>query len=272
MPEHRWSAAPRQVSIAVTNACDLACAYCYAPKHHAQLGPERLRAWITELDAAGTLGVGFGGGEPTLYRHLVDVCTYAAEQTRLAVTLTTHGHRWDADLIERLRGAVHFVRISVDGVETTYERLRRRSFDALRDRIDLISKAFPIGLNCVVNEDTVGQLTQVADLARAHGASELLLLPEQPTGARPGAAQDVVAALRRWVLAYAGPVPLAISAGGASGLPIAVALPKEEGLRSYAHIDATGLARTTSYSIIGEPVIEDGVLAAFGRLAGRDAA
>ncbi len=272
VPEERWSPAPRQVSIAVTNACDLACAYCYAPKHHARLSPDRLRAWIAELDEAGTLGVGFGGGEPTLYRHLVEVCTFAAEQTRLAVTMTTHGHRWDADLIERLRGAVHFVRISVDGVEATYERLRRGSYDALRDRLDLISQAFPIGLNCVVNEDTVGQLTQVADLASAHGASELLLLPEQPTGARPGAAPEVVSALRTWVLAYAGPVPLAISAGETSGLPIAVALPKEVGLRSYAHIDATGSARTTSYSTIGEPVTEDGVLAALDRLALRDAA
>jgi hypothetical protein len=272
VPEERWSPAPRQVSIAVTNACDLACAYCYAPKHFARLSPDRLRAWISELDAAGTLGVGFGGGEPTLYRHLVEVCTYAAEQTRVAITMTTHGHRWTADLVDRLRGTVHFVRISVDGVGSTYERLRHRSYDALRDRLDLISGAFPIGLNCVVNEDTVGQLTQVADLAAAHGASELLLLPEQPTGARSGAATEVVSALRAWVLAYAGPVPLAISEGGASGLPVAVALPKEDGLRSYAHIDATGQARTTSFSTIGEPITEEGVLAALDRLAGRDAA
>ena len=81
----------------------------------------------------------------------------------------------------------------------------------------------------------------------------------------------MVSALRTWVLTYAGPVPLAISAGGASGLPIAVALPKEEGLRSYAHIDATGLARPTSYSTIGS-ITEDGVLAALDRLAVRDAA
>ncbi|MCL8023780.1 radical SAM protein [Nocardioides bruguierae] len=260
------------MSIALTNACDLACAYCYAPKHHARLSPDRLRAWITELDAAGTLGVGFGGGEPTLYRHLAEVCAFAADQTRMAVTMTTHGHRWDADLIERLRGAVHFVRISVDGVEATYERLRRRSFDALCDRLDLISQAFPIGLNCVVNEDTIDQLTQVAELASAHAASELLLLPEKATSARPGAAPEVVSALRTWVLAYAGPVPLAVSAGEASGLPTAVALPKEVGLRSYAHIDATGSARTTSYSTIREPVTEDGVLAAFDRLAVRGAA
>lgn len=32
-PEEQWSRAPRQVSIALTNACDLACSFCYAPKN-----------------------------------------------------------------------------------------------------------------------------------------------------------------------------------------------------------------------------------------------
>src|SRR5205809_6090953 len=32
-----WAAAPRQVSIALTNACDLTCPYCYAPKNYATL-------------------------------------------------------------------------------------------------------------------------------------------------------------------------------------------------------------------------------------------
>lgn len=268
----RWSQAPRQVSVALTNACELSCAYCYAPKNHAQLAPERLSAWMVELDDCGTLGVGFGGGEPTLYRHLPEICHFAVEQTSLAITMTTHGHRWDTDLVAQLRGAVHFVRVSLDGVGATYERLRRRSFTALRERIDLIRTAFPIGLNCVVNADTVGQLTQVAHLAAAHGASELLLLPEQRTGARAGLAPRVVSDLKAWVLAYEGPVPLAISEAGAAGLPTAVALKKEVGLRSYAHIDASGLARPTSYSTIGEPVVEDGVLAALRRLAARDAA
>src|SRR5665213_1796872 len=32
VPPELWSLAPRQVSIALTNACDLDCPYCYAPK------------------------------------------------------------------------------------------------------------------------------------------------------------------------------------------------------------------------------------------------
>lgn len=271
-PEHAWSAAPRQVSIAVTNACDLACSYCYAPKHRAVLEMSDLFSWMYELDQAGALGVGFGGGEPTLYRHLADVCAYAAENTGLAVTMTTHGHRWNADLISRLRGAVNFVRVSVDGVEDTYERLRGRSFTQLREALDAIASDFQWGMNTVINQDTVGDLDAIAALAAEHGASELLLLPEQPTGSTPGADEGTLRVLRSWVRVHTGHVPLATSAEAELGVPTADALPREEGLRSYAHIDAGGTARSSSYSRSGVRIGEDGLMAAFEHLGKMEAA
>lgn len=266
-PEHAWSTAPRQVSIALTNACDLACSYCYAPKHRAVLPLDRLLRWMDELDQAGALGLGFGGGEPTLYKHLPDVCAYAAESTELAVTMTTHGHRWNADLVSRLRGAVNFVRVSVDGVGNTYERLRGRSFAQLRVALDTIAADFQWGMNTVINQDTVRELDAIAALAAEHGASQLLLLPEQPTAGSPGLEQATLCELESWILAYAGPVALATSADAALGVPIADALPGEEGLRSYAHIDASGTARTSSYTPNGVQIGEDGVMAALKWLA-----
>jgi len=271
-PEHAWSAAPRQISIAVTNACDLTCSYCYAPKHRAILEVSHLLSWMDELDQAGALGVGFGGGEPTLYRHLPEVCAHAAENTDLAVTMTTHGHRWNADLISRLRGSVNFVRVSVDGVGSTYERLRGRSFAQLRAALDAIAADFQWGMNTVINQDTIQDLDAIAALAAEHGAAELLLLPEQPTDRAPGVEQQILRALESWVLAYAGPVPLATSADAELDVPTADALLSEVGLRSYAHIDARGTARTSSYASSGVRIGEDGVMAALKQLAQMEAA
>lgn len=271
-PERIWSAAPRQVSIAVTNACDLACSYCYAPKHRAALKLADLLSWMDELDRAGALGIGFGGGEPTLYRHLPEVCAHAAENTDLAVTMTTHGHRWNVDLISRLRGAVNFVRVSVDGVGSTYERLRGRSFAQLQDALDAIAADFQWGMNTVINQDTIEDLDAIAALAAEHGASELLLLPEQATAVTSGAQERTLHTLHSWVVAYTGPVPLATSADAEFGAPTADALPKEVGLRSYAHIDASGTARTSSYASNGVRIGEDGLMAALEQLAQVEAA
>lgn len=259
------------MSIALTNACDLFCAYCYAPKHRAVLDVKRLLGWVDELDRAGALGVGFGGGEPTLFKHLPEVCTYVAENTDLALTMTTHGHRWDAELVARLRGTVNFVRVSVDGTGSTYERLRGRSFGQLRAALSRIAQEFKWGMNTVVNEDTIQELDDVAALASEYGARELLLLPEQPTMRTPGANSETRRALERWILAYAGPLALATSGNAATGVPIANALPLETGLRSYAHIDASGTVRASSYAQRGVRVSEDGVMAALEKLAQAEA-
>ena len=99
-PNALWASAPRQVSIALTNACDLHRSHCYAPKDNNKLDYERLILWLNELDENGCLGIGLGGGEPTLHPDLPRLCRYATENTGLAVTFTTHGHRSRCDRAE----------------------------------------------------------------------------------------------------------------------------------------------------------------------------
>ena len=80
-PPASWSLAPRHVSVALTNACDLSCPHCYAPKNFAALDLSKLVRWLIELDANGCLGVGFGGGEPTLYPELCELSSFVEQKT-----------------------------------------------------------------------------------------------------------------------------------------------------------------------------------------------
>lgn len=261
-----WSTSPRQVSIALTNVCDLHCAYCYAPKHKASLHTDQVLGWLKELDIEGCLGVGFGGGEPTLHHDFVDICKRVAGETQLAVTFTTHGHRLTPQLVERLKGSIHFARISVDGVGRTYEEQRGKQFSSLLRGIESVATLSPFGLNVVVNERTVAELDAMSELAQEVGASELLLLPQQATTAVASIDGVVGQALRDWVSNYRGKVRLAVSEAGASGLPTCDPLPDEQGLQAYAHIDASGMLRASSYSPAGAKIGEAGVLSALKRL------
>ncbi|MEU9794079.1 radical SAM protein [Streptomyces sparsogenes] len=94
-----------RLSVALTNACELRCAYCYAPKHAAALHRERVVARAVELDAAGCLGVGFGEGEPTAYRRFAQLCSDIAQSMSMAVTFAKveifSCHEWDEDAIAR---------------------------------------------------------------------------------------------------------------------------------------------------------------------------
>ncbi len=267
LPPSMWSAAPRQVSIALTNACDLVCPHCYAPKNPAALNFERLTIWLTDLDANGCIGVGFGGGEPTLYPRLAELCSYAAEKTGLAVTMTTHAHHLSDRLLEDLSGNIHFIRVSMDGVEATYESLRGRPFATLIQRIKALSKRFPFGINFVVNSKTIDDLDKAIDLAEEFGCSEFLLLPQEATLRTGGIDSDTCRILQEWVASYRGGIPLAVSESGADGFPICDPLSTEIGLSAFAHIDASGILKPTSYSIDGVQILEDGVISALRKLA-----
>ncbi|ASW45335.1 radical SAM protein [Xanthomonas hortorum pv. vitians] len=261
-----WSTSPRQVSIALTNVCDLHCAYCYAPKHKASLHTDQVLGWLKELDTEGCLGIGFGGGEPTLHPDFVDICKRVAGETQLAVTFTTHGHRLTPQLVEHLKGSVHFARISVDGVGRTYEQQRGKQFASLLRGMESIATLSPFGINVVVNERTVVELDAMSELAQKVGASELLLLPQQATTAVASMDGVVGRALQDWVSSYRGKVRLAVSEAGASGLPTCDPLPDERGLQAYAHIDASGMLRASSYSPAYVKIENSGVLSALKRL------
>jgi MoaA/NifB/PqqE/SkfB family radical SAM enzyme len=254
--------APRQVSIALTNTCDLACPHCYAPKNPAALEFGRVASWLEELDTNGCLGVGFGGGEPTLYRRFPELCQYAAQKTGLAVTFTTHAHHLTDALAATLAGSVHFVRVSMDGVGLTYEVLRGRSFATLRRRLETVSTLAPFGINFVVNARTLPDLDAATRLAGEVGATEFLLLPEQPVRGRGGIDCHTTEALHQWVSFYRGTVPLAVSEAGAEGLPVCDPLSGETELRAYAHIDASGVIKRSSYESNGVPIDGDGVMRA----------
>jgi hypothetical protein len=229
------------------------------------LDPTQVSRWLCELDANGCLGVGFGGGEPTLYRHLTELCDFAAEWTRMAISLTTHAHRLDDRLLAAIAGKVHFIRVSVDGVGATYELIRGRSFQQLRQRIERLRRLVPFGINFVVNRLTIQDLDAVAAFAFDLGAAELLL-PEQPHRNGEGVDECTLAHMRGWVHLYKGLVPLSVSTAGAAGLPACDPSPAEVGLRAYAHIDATGVLKRSSHDTLGVRIGSDGVLPAIRAL------
>ena len=264
-----WSLAPRNVSVALTNACDLHCPYCYAPKESAAVEAGELVAWIDELDANGCLGIGFGGGEPTLHRDLAFLCEYVTRQTGMAASLTTHGHFLDSRRTHALEGNVHFIRLSMDGVGSTYEALRGRSFASFLACAEVAASIAPIGLNFVVNAATVVDLDRAVLVASRLGACQFLLLPERPVANRPGIDSATMQKLHQWVNEYSGDVPLGVSDTSAGGFPTCDPLAVETGLRAYAHIDAHGNIKNSSYDQHGIPVGEDGVLVAISRLNGR---
>jgi MoaA/NifB/PqqE/SkfB family radical SAM enzyme len=178
----------------------------------------------------------------------------------------TEWKRLNEQLAAELKGYVHFIRVSMDGIGTTYESLRGREFHVLCQKLKLVQSLAPFGINFVVNATTFPDLDAAVALANDCGASEFLLLPERPTLRRDGIDANTREKLRAWVAASRMTIRLAVSEGDADSLPTCDPLRKEKGLRSYAHVDASGTLRRSSFDGAGVPIGPSGILDALKEL------
>ena len=262
-PPETWSKSPRQVSIALTNTCDLTCPHCYAPKTKATLDSQLVKLWMSELDEQGCFGVGFGGGEPTLHPDLGDICNYGQSETGLAITITTHGHHLSDELLSRLAGSVNFIRVSMDGVDSTYESIRNRPFDRLLVILKKLGCLVPFGINYVVNHRTIDDIDKAALVAEDCGASDLLLLPEESVGRGIRIDSESLKRLKKWVDAYKGNLQLSVSSSYAAEFASTLPLEKEPAEMAFSHIDAEGVLKRNSFESTGRRIDGLGVMAAF---------
>lgn len=249
----QWSLAPRYVSFALTNACELACSYCYASKVPAKLSPSQVLRWARELDSAGCLGIGFGGGEPTLFPGFALLCRELHSETELAISMTTHGHRFSPKLVDQLSGNIEFIRVSMDGVGPTYEALRGRSFAAFREKLNLVRATAKFGLNFIVNSDTIRDLPAAAEFAFDSGAQEFLLLPETTIGGALNVAPEVMNELSTWVTKNFDRCRLATSAHSIKHLDAPALLYNDPAYESFdfMHVDALATLKVTAFSKVG---------------------
>jgi MoaA/NifB/PqqE/SkfB family radical SAM enzyme len=257
----------------LTNACDLSCSYCYASKFSARLIADDVISWAKQLDVAGCFGLGFGGGEPTLYPGFATLCRDIHETTNLALSMTTHGHHFSATLVERLTGNVDFIRVSMDGVGSTYERLRGRSFPLFIEKLKLVSATARFGVNFVVNEDTIEDLERAADFAFEHGAEEFLLLPETATGGTLNVRPQTMEQLSNWVRTNYQRCRLATSAhsGGLIDAPMLMTSDPAHESFDFMHVDASSTLKTSAFAKKGIQLVSGGsIVATIQRLRGSD--
>ncbi len=266
--KENWNISPKNVSIALTDKCDLKCHFCYAPKSSSELDFEVLKSWILELDANGCLGVGFGGGEPLLYNHFDELIEFVSNHTRLATTITTHGHLFSDDRIDKLTGKINFARFSMDGVGETYEKIRMRKFNNLIKVLEDVSGKIKFGINYVVNRETVNDLDDAYKIALELGAEEFLLLPEIETSRNSGFREKEKDLLKAWVAEKGNEkIRMAISLNSSEGFPVCGISENEiDGSHFYLHIDSKGFLKRASFVSLGVEIAGEGIIKSINRL------
>lgn len=241
---------PRYVQWALLDACNLECSFCYASKGGARWSRERVLGLARDLDEWGVLEVALAGGEPFAYRGFEELLGHLWDTTGMAIHVTTNGLLIPEGFAERRAGRLGQVRVSVDGVGATYERLRGAPFAAVVAGLRRL-RGLPVGLNLLVTDETLPEFPLYLDFAAGEGIRDLLLL--RPWG--PGAAllaepwrERVAEAAGR---ALEGGFRVSLSClFGDVGLPSLVPGPCGAG-REYLYLGSDGRVRASSTAAEG---------------------
>ncbi len=107
-------AAPRTLLIAVTNACNLTCPFCYRDLESRSLWRyESLLQFCQEADGWGVLEVAFGGGEPMLFPRWQDFIRELHATTGLCLNFTTNGTLLTEGFLRGIAGRYGQIRLSL---------------------------------------------------------------------------------------------------------------------------------------------------------------
>ncbi|HEU0031550.1 MAG TPA: radical SAM protein [Kofleriaceae bacterium] len=118
--KHLVRRSPRMLQVALTNACNKSCAFCYRPlEAKSRWTFDELVALARFCDDWGVLEIAFGGGEPTVFPRFPELLHAIWDQTGLCPSFTTNGLLLDADYLARIRGAYGQLQVSVYDEEDT---------------------------------------------------------------------------------------------------------------------------------------------------------
>lgn len=204
---HLRRTAPRVVLFGLSNACNLSCDFC---SRDTSLR-DRWSACdafelLADLARAGTLEVSFGGGEPLAFPGFDDLVARLAEETPLAVHLTTNGALLTPARARALARCLGEVRLSI------YDQ--DRGFAALSL---LTAAGGRVGANLIVRPDQLDALPDLLTELASAGCCDVALL--RYIGDDPALHTSAADQARLARVVLDAPLPVRLSACFADALP-----------------------------------------------------
>lgn len=180
---------PIKLTVSVTNACNLECAYCYGDCGRSLPNPElstgELLALVDELADNGIISVFFEGGEPLLRPDMLDVL--AACTPNMMTWLRTNGTLVTPAVASELKrigvgtvcvdmcGATPATHEALTGVEGSFAR----SIAGIRN---LLAAGLPTLMLIILNRRNMGELQAYIELAESLGVARVGILRLYPLG------------------------------------------------------------------------------------------
>lgn len=170
--EETLDLAPRTVSLALTNKCNLSCEYCYNIKTNDEIDINYLKKLVRKLDDLGCLELTIGGGEPLIYSNLLEFCKWTWQNTKLGINITTNGTLLDKEKVEVLKSNTSSIRVSLNSIKN----------NMVLKNIDYTKNYINLGLNTIFFPDKENDLIEVIEYAIRKNIKNILIIPLHKDG------------------------------------------------------------------------------------------
>lgn len=170
---------PLSLTFQLTRGCNLRCIYCSEPPGIRTRKYEEMLTMIDKL--SGMRRIILSGGEPMLYKRFWDILEYTRPRFE-KVVLSTNATRITRENVERLKGLVDYIDITVDGPRKQHDSIRGNYEAVMRGLIHVASAGIPFSTICVYlpgNKNAVHYICQTGD---ALGAIKVKVLTPIPKG------------------------------------------------------------------------------------------
>lgn len=242
-----YSIAPRTLSLAITNKCNLNCSFCHIEKGKTSLPVDTIIKLCKEFDRLGTFDVAIGGGEPLIHKDLPQICKRIWNETSLGLSITTNGTLLNRKLISELKNYVSFLRISIDSINpVVYKNIRNFDIDLIASKLELLKDKIPFGINTVINSQTILDLDKLIEFAENYGAEELLLLPEINNNEFT-LSKNEWKFLENWIIDNMYRVPLRIIDRARKMINVPILFDSQEYFEDYKYVDVNLRIKDSSY-------------------------
>ncbi len=164
---------PKQVDIAITGKCNLACQYCFYADEmvaRANLPTQRWLSFFKELGDLGVMSVTLTGGEVFTHPDLFELID-GIIANRMRYSLLSNGTMITEETLKQFsigkrRQRLDSIQISVDGSSAEVHDLSRpKSFGRALRGLKLLKEAsFPVTVRVTINRHNVDDLERVACL------------------------------------------------------------------------------------------------------------
>ncbi|NQU44579.1 radical SAM protein, partial [bacterium] len=187
---------PDVSTVNITSRCNLRCAMCMQPRsgedaddsatvhgRGAEMTPDEWKR-VVDQAASARPAFYFSGGEPLLYRGLVEILAHI-RQRGLIAALVTNGTTLARHAKSLVEAGVDNITVSLDGPEEVHDAIRNvpgafqratAGIRAVREARNRAGTAFPtLKVNCVITPGNIRHLLETHRIARELGVEEFSL-------------------------------------------------------------------------------------------------